>query len=97
MFYNKNNSPGFSVAGLRYAGCAVGQFVQASGKLSEALWELSGDLSGSWGGHGGFRGILDKRCFKFIVFYSKNKTNNFVNMINLLSKTDDFIKDDTFA
>ena len=46
---------------------------EASGRLSEVLWELSGELSGSWGGHGGFNGILDRKCSKFIVLYSKNK------------------------
>ena len=46
---------------------------EASGRLSEPFWELSGELSGSWGGHGGFKGILDRKCSKFIVFYKKNE------------------------
>jgi len=47
---------------------------EAEGTL-RALWELSGELSGSWGAHGGFKGILDRKCSKFIRFYNKNGKN----------------------
>ena len=43
------------------------------GGIWEASELASGELSGSWGGHGGFKGILDGKCCKFIVFYSKQK------------------------
>ena len=46
---------------------------EASGKLSEALWELSEELSGFWGGHGGFKGILDRKCSKFNMLHSKSE------------------------
>ena len=46
---------------------------EASGRLSEALWELSGELSGSWGGHGGFKGILDKNAPNSFCFTTETK------------------------
>ena len=53
---------------------------EASGRLSEALWELSGELSGSWGGHGVFKGILDRKCSKSILFYNKNEKHISVSL-----------------
>ena len=61
----------FLLSGRRHLGGEISK--AASGRLSEALWELSGELSGSWGGHGGYKGILDRKCCKFNMFYYKNK------------------------
>ena len=43
------------------------------GGIWEASGLASGELSGSWGGQGGLKGILDGKCSKFIMLYNKNE------------------------
>ena len=68
----------FSLSGRRHLGGDI--WKEASGRHLGGFRKLSGSSLGSSLGAGAamgsYKGILDRKCCKFILFYSKNKEQN---------------------